>query len=261
MTIKRLYHLLQKLAFRLKLDALCHIYEGYTVLIYHSVANEPRWIYSVSTNCFAEHLDYLQRNYEIKSIPSIVEAIKRHKDPNGIVCGIAFDDGYKDVFQNAYPLLVEYEVPATVFLSTGYISGHFKGREMLDWNEIDEMRLSGIVSIGVHSHTHPNLTSLPAKEALTEIEHSKRLISTKLSVEPDMFAVPGGILNPTVRNLIKLAGFKSVFTSEAIVNPPTQSPYNIGRICITTSDERLSSFAFKVCGLTDALLLRVKGRS
>jgi peptidoglycan/xylan/chitin deacetylase (PgdA/CDA1 family) len=49
------------------------------------------------------------------------------------------------------------------------------GEQMLSWPEIEEMQESGLITVGSHSHTHPNLTSISKEEVINEIETSKRI--------------------------------------------------------------------------------------
>ena len=78
---------------------------------------------------------------------------------------LTFDDGFRGVYENAFPTLCRLGMTATVFLSVGrQCSSGFagrlpslKGRSMLSWEEIREMRRCGI-SFGSHTLTHPDLT-------------------------------------------------------------------------------------------------------
>jgi len=256
--LKLMYNLFQKAVFSLKLDGLFRTFKkGYVVLAYHSVPRVASWNYDVSINCFEEHLKYLKDNYEIRDVSYIAECIKAKRRCQTIVCGVTFDDGYKNNYEVAYPLLLEHEVPATIFLPTNFISNGedrcLRGKLMLSWSEVKEMKENGLVNFGAHTHNHKDLTLLQPPEALEEMRVSKTIIEDKLNVETCLFAFPYGSFNENVKELAKSCGFKAVFTGHATVNPPTQDPYEIGRICIYKSTQKLPYFAFKTCGLTDAL--------
>ena len=74
----------------------------------------PSWL--------AEQLDYLSRHYHFISLSELLNYYERHQTipPNSVV--VTFDDGFRDNFTNAYPILQQYHVPATVFLATGCVS-------------------------------------------------------------------------------------------------------------------------------------------
>lgn len=74
----------------------------------------PSWL--------AEQLDYLSRHYHFISLSKLIDYYERRESipPNSVV--MTFDDGFRDNFTNAYPILQQYHVPATVFLATGCVS-------------------------------------------------------------------------------------------------------------------------------------------
>jgi len=260
------YRTFRKIVFSLNLDAFFRMLKrGYIVLMYHSVPLRASWTYDVSKRCFEEHLRYLKNNYEILSISSIVDDIREKRDCQAPICGITFDDGYKNNYEIAYPLLMKYEIPATIFISTGCISNgqddnykftikkRFAGKRMLNWSEVKEMKESGLIDIGAHTHNHEDLTSLSKQDALREIRTSKKIIEDKLDTKIELFSFPGGKFNEDVKELVKSSGFKAGFTSEALINLPNQNPYEVSRISIGRATEELPYFVFKVCGLTDTL--------
>jgi peptidoglycan/xylan/chitin deacetylase (PgdA/CDA1 family) len=108
------------------------------ILLYHRVAElrlDP-WFLSVTPRTFAEHLEVLQRHAHPISLQRLFQGLLEGGLPERAVA-VTFDDGYADNLHDAKPLLARYEVPATVFLATGYI-GH--EREFW-WDELDRLLL------------------------------------------------------------------------------------------------------------------------
>jgi peptidoglycan/xylan/chitin deacetylase (PgdA/CDA1 family) len=90
------------------------------VVMYHRVAtpaNDP-WALSVSSEHFAEHLDQYRRHRTVLPMDTFVDCIRRDRLPRDAVA-ITFDDGYLDNLVSALPILIDANVPATLFLSTG----------------------------------------------------------------------------------------------------------------------------------------------
>lgn len=253
------YRALQKMFLSSKLDFVLRMLKrGYIILMYHSTPVSASWVYDVGKNYFKEQIEYVSNNYNVLSISSIVERMRRGEKLNKTIFGITFDDGYENNYKVAYPLLVKYDIPATIFPCTLYITedGSYKstiGEQMLSWPEIEEMEKSGLITVGSHSHTHPNLTSISKEEVINEIETSKRIFQDKLSVEVELFSVPGGYINDDVKEIIKSRGFKAILTSKSSINPANQSPYDIGRMCIRIRNQELPSFAFKILGIEDKI--------
>lgn len=104
------------------------------ILLYHRVSelsSDPQLL-SVTPKRFAEHLEILRRDYHPISLQQLNESLLNKTIPHrGVV--ITFDDGYADNLYNAKPLLDRYEIPATVFVTTGYIG---QKREFW-WDELE----------------------------------------------------------------------------------------------------------------------------
>jgi peptidoglycan/xylan/chitin deacetylase (PgdA/CDA1 family) len=108
------------------------------ILMYHRVAEleiDP-WSLSVTPQNFGEHLEVLQKHYHLLRLPQLVEALRENKLPDRAVV-VTFDDGYADNLYNAKPLLEKYNIPATFFISTGYIG---QNREFW-WDELERLLL------------------------------------------------------------------------------------------------------------------------
>ena len=95
---------------------------GGLILMYHRVTEiefDP-WKLCVSPSYFAEHLQVLQKLGCAVRLQQLNQTLKNGKRPHRQVV-ITFDDGYTDNLYNAKPLLEQYEIPATIFLTTGYM--------------------------------------------------------------------------------------------------------------------------------------------
>ncbi len=71
---------------------------------------------------FKSHIDFLSRNYKIISMNSYLSSPDYfNENSNSKYCIITFDDGWRDNYDFAYPILLQNRIPATIFLTTGYI--------------------------------------------------------------------------------------------------------------------------------------------
>jgi peptidoglycan/xylan/chitin deacetylase (PgdA/CDA1 family) len=76
---------------------------------------------------FTAQMAFLKREFEIIALPKLVESLETDQPipPNAVV--ITFDDGWEDNYTNAFPILRELDIPATIFLTIDYIE---TGRKM-----------------------------------------------------------------------------------------------------------------------------------
>ncbi|MFN2177205.1 MAG: polysaccharide deacetylase family protein [Anaerolineales bacterium] len=103
------------------------------ILMYHRISDEapePNWL-AVSPGNFQLHLDYINKNLNPISLLDLVEATQAGKIPPNSVT-ITFDDGYRDNYATALPLLEESGIPATIFVTSGAID---RDKEFW-WDEI-----------------------------------------------------------------------------------------------------------------------------
>jgi peptidoglycan/xylan/chitin deacetylase (PgdA/CDA1 family) len=112
---------------------------------------------------------------------------------------LTFDDGYRSVYEEAFPLLERYGMCATVFLTVGESRKTelasrlppLNGRSMMSWREIGKMQSAGI-AFGAHTLTHVDLTQALPDRAEAEICQSKATIEDALGTPVASFAYPYG---------------------------------------------------------------------
>jgi peptidoglycan/xylan/chitin deacetylase (PgdA/CDA1 family) len=108
------------------------------ILLYHRVGesiSDP-WSLAVKPANFAEQLEVIKKQARVLSVEELISAIADNRLPRRAVV-ITFDDGYADNLLNAKPLLEKNDLPATVFVTTGFIGGE---REFW-WDELDRLFL------------------------------------------------------------------------------------------------------------------------
>jgi peptidoglycan/xylan/chitin deacetylase (PgdA/CDA1 family) len=101
------------------------------ILMYHQVyPHRDSWSldWLLSLREFEKQIQYFHRNYELLPLDQLVSYISQGETLPEKAVVITFDDGYKDNYLYAYPILKKYRIPATIFLATGYI-----GTDRLFW--------------------------------------------------------------------------------------------------------------------------------
>lgn len=96
------------------------------VLMYHQVISNAGQSLTmlpgmfVYKDTFEKHINCLKKNLRIISFPEMIAKIRNGEDISGC-CIITFDDGWKDFYEEAFPVLKKFGTKATVFLATGLI--------------------------------------------------------------------------------------------------------------------------------------------
>jgi peptidoglycan/xylan/chitin deacetylase (PgdA/CDA1 family) len=166
------------------------------ILMYHSVSREeesgvlPYYRINTSPERFREHMDCLRRGdfsvIRLQDIERVREAGMRETRRLAV---LTFDDGYRDFYTSAFPILYQYGFPATVFLSTGYIGNRFRGKECMSWEEVRELARNGIL-FGSHTVTHPVLSNMRWDEVDFEVRRSRETIEEELGTPVASFGYP-----------------------------------------------------------------------
>jgi peptidoglycan/xylan/chitin deacetylase (PgdA/CDA1 family) len=167
------------------------------ILMYHSVSADPETgtspYYRTATQpeIFRQHMQALKSaGYRAVDLKTAVHSL-RHGAQEKIAV-VTFDDGYRDFYTDAFPILQAQAFTATMFLPTAFIGNetrHFKNRACLTWSEVKELHQAGM-HFGSHTVTHPKLVDLAWPQIQTELTDSKKEIEDRLGTATDTFAYP-----------------------------------------------------------------------
>jgi peptidoglycan/xylan/chitin deacetylase (PgdA/CDA1 family) len=205
-------------------------------LIFHSL-DEHGSVLSFSPAAFQQSLAKLHDSgYRTLSLLQVVNHLQNREPFPVRSFALTFDDGYRTVYDVAFPALQQYGMCATVFLTVGKrkhmaSDGRLpprQGRAMLSWREIREIHRWGI-DIGAHSCTHPDLTRLPTDQIEAEVYSSKAIIEDVLGSPVRLFAYPYGRYDARSR---EIAGRHFACACSDILSLVTQQsdPYALERV-------------------------------
>ena len=170
---------------------------GIPILMYHSIRNQvgtmhPYYETNTAPEVFTKHMGFLSNNgYSAISLEEALQLLSAGEDaPNCVV--ITFDDGFRDFYSVAYPILREFGFVATVFLATALINDQrlqWKGADLMTWLEVRELQTLGM-RFGSHTVNHQELEKLDEKRLACEVGQSKQTLEDKLGVPIKSFAYP-----------------------------------------------------------------------
>lgn len=181
------------------------------ILIYHSIRplkNETKEQnkYSVSPDVFEKELKYIKDNgYTTIRMDDLTEAVLNGKQLPEKPIAITFDDGLRNQYEYAIPLLKKYNMIGTFYIYTNPIA-HEKPH-FLTWEMVKEIDKDGH-EIGSHTWTHPYLTKITDPKILDkEMIWSKEVIEKNIGHQIKSIAYPFGLANENVINEARKAGF------------------------------------------------------
>jgi peptidoglycan/xylan/chitin deacetylase (PgdA/CDA1 family) len=150
---------------------------------------------------------------------------------------LTIDDGFKDIFKNALPVLTKHRFRAVLFLVSDLLG------KTNEWQQragdiveplMDESEIRGWLDagqeIGSHTQTHPRLTQLSREAARKEVTASKKSLEDRFGAGIDHFCYPYGDWNEAVRDLVAEAGYKTACTTVTGINSAETSRFELKRV-------------------------------
>ena len=217
------------------------------VLLYHGVG-EPAGTQvfgNISVDRFRSDVRYLVDEFEVVPLREIANQGTTRR------IAVTFDDGLRSVHRNALPVLREFDVPATVFVSPGFIGDRNRellserhnivpsGRTMMNQDEIAALVDDPLIDIGNHTRTHPHLGRIESSHMLyDEVVDAKRCLEEQYGITVESFSYPFGDYNEEAREIVEDSHCVSVLTTPYLVYPPA-SPHLLPRISGHLSPNRL----------------------
>jgi peptidoglycan/xylan/chitin deacetylase (PgdA/CDA1 family) len=164
------------------------------VLMYHDMSLEPpedaeRIALATTAEKLAADIDaLLELGYKPISLEDYYHGLAELGQKYFV---ISFDDGYKGVYDIAYPVLLEKQAPACIFFNTG-MEWH---ATFLKYEQLQDMEASGLVKVYTHLSYHMKATEMPIEEFTNYTDASIHELNRHLGEKPMFLAYPYGVYN------------------------------------------------------------------
>lgn len=253
---KRLKALLGRMMFSLGLHKR-RIGDRCLIVAFHRVADD---VDGSPINCnsqeFRRYCEFLSKHFTVIPLAELVERLSKGRSVAGTAV-ITFDDGYKDNCDVAAPILASFGLPATFFVTTGFIGSETQTfwdadagvqSRWMSWSDIERLKAQRF-DIGCHTESHLDLGKADVARARSELETSKRELERRLGVEVRHFAYPFGgreHIRPETLALVKAAGFTCCLSCHGGLASGDSDPYSLLREPITTWHDSPHHFAFEL---------------
>jgi peptidoglycan/xylan/chitin deacetylase (PgdA/CDA1 family) len=226
--------------------------QAVTILSYHRFGPRANTL-TVTPQAFEAQMAYLAKaGYAVVPLARLAGFLEGRESlpPKAVV--ITIDDGYRSMYDVAFPILRKHRFPATVFLYSDFVGVP----DALTWAQMRELIASGLVEVQPHSKTHTNLTVRQKDESEAryrertrrEVDGPVDAIRTQLGLATHAFAFPYGDVNDAVMSELRAKGIKLGVTVTPGGNAFYAPPYMLRRTMIFGGDD-LDDFRAKLVTL------------
>ncbi|MFC5652023.1 polysaccharide deacetylase family protein [Paenibacillus solisilvae] len=208
------------------------------VLTYHSITDQAGSEYAVNTEQFKLQIEYLHSHgYHSINLKQFDTYLKQGKPAPDKLVLLTFDDGYRNNYDKAFPILQKYGFTAALFVITDWVNS----KPYMSWTQIKELGKAGW-DIMPHSRTHPHLPLQSKANQQQEIAGSKLIIERIVKTNAFAFAYPYGHRSQTTMDLVQGSGYDFAFTFDDGLTTSGQNPYLLKRL-IVSGKETLKTFS------------------
>jgi peptidoglycan/xylan/chitin deacetylase (PgdA/CDA1 family) len=214
------------------------------VVAFHRVHDaDDRQGLSIGRDMFERHCRFFRRHFNVVPLGELVGRLERGETLNRHLA-ITFDDGYRDNFENARPVLEKLSLPATFFVVSQWLDSDawpWWDREQgvrhpwMTWEQVGELARHGF-EIGAHTRTHLDLGHVSERVARDEILGSRIELERRLGIRVNLFAYPYGgpqHMSDASRAIVKAAGFRCCCSCYGGLAPAGADPFRLQRIAVS----------------------------
>lgn len=225
------------------------------ILLYHRIADEVAGIKKPTINVSPRRFEsqirgLVQAGFVFWPLRRVLAHAERGDRIPPYVVVLTFDDGFEGVYHNAWPVLRELNVPATVFLATAYL-GHQQPFPFDHWGQrysrsvpptayrplniaqCHELAVSGLIEFGAHTHMHEDFRHRPAAFR-RDLEANIAALKESFGQSDVTFAFPYGtphlgFADESLTIAAREAGVRCALTTHSSLVKPGDSPFAWGR--------------------------------
>ena len=231
----------------------CHSQQkGIIFLIYHRVNNTPQLDIDLPPSLFQRQLDYLARTGRVIAYDHALELLQRGTRFTDNLFVLTFDDGYEDFYTHVFPVLQERHLPAILFVTTGFVEEGIPyplsvslapPARPVTWDMLGKLHASGLVTLGAHTHTHPNLVGKSVDRVEEELLRPLELFHHRLGISVCHFAYPRALWDAHIEQLVQRFYASAVIAEGHKATTEHFNAYRIPRVPVRHSDGWLFALA------------------
>lgn len=222
--------------------------EGVVILMYHRVTGDVGLELDVLAPDFEAQIRWLASTGRVLSLDEALRRVAAHNLGGHTWFVITFDDAYEDFYTRVLPLVYEFSLPVTLYVPTGFVDEPAKPpitRSVRDagllkpvtWSQLKEIAACPLVTIGGHTHSHREMTSLSDAEILAEVRRCDAALAVLLGAPVRHFAYPRGVWDERVERLLS-GRYKTIaHVGGGALLPLAFNPQRLPRVPVQRGDK------------------------
>jgi peptidoglycan/xylan/chitin deacetylase (PgdA/CDA1 family) len=214
----------------------------FNVLCYHQFGEQPsqgrKSLYKIARSEFEWQMQYLREQGIVPlRLDQVEDFLASGKPIPKRSVLITFDDGFRSIYTDAFPILKRYGYPAVLYLYTDFLASQ---NASLRYEEVAEMMRHGI-AIGSHGSRHLNLArestrldrSAFRRVAIRELHDSAVFLKEKFGEYPRTMAFPYGVYTGLAIEEARRLGYRTAFSINPGPNDRSISHFKLRRHLVT----------------------------
>jgi peptidoglycan/xylan/chitin deacetylase (PgdA/CDA1 family) len=185
------------------------------ILCYHRFGPTVADSMTTRTSVFEQQLARLKgEGYQFVTLDAVIDGLQGRAPLPDKAVALTIDDGHITVYSDLLPIIRRERLPVTLFIYPSAISN---ASYAMTWDQLRELKDTGLVAIQSHSYWHPNFKTerkrlddaAYAKLVKVQLEKSRAVLKQRLGVEADVLAWPFGIHDPELEAAAAAAGYRA----------------------------------------------------
>jgi peptidoglycan/xylan/chitin deacetylase (PgdA/CDA1 family) len=213
------------------------------ILAYHRFGPSVADSMTVKTSVFRSQMEWLRTHeYTVIPLADLVDYLTGQgppPPPKAVV--ITADDGHRSVYSEMLPIVRQYKLHVTLFIYPSAISN---ASYAMTWDQLKELRQTGLFDIQSHTYWHPNFLKEKSKlkpDAYQDLvdkqlRNSKSILEKKVGGPVDLLAWPFGLFDEPLQGEAAKAGYRAAFSIERRHARPSETIMALPRYLMVNGD-------------------------
>lgn len=192
---------------------------------------------------FARQIEELASGpYHPANLENVIASQKQQKNLPPRTVAITFDGIDYSVLNNAVPLLLDKEIPFTLFVSPGLLDAAERSGNGVRWNDIRALAKNKLATLGLTSYAYGHIGTWTKEQFIADLNRAKSRFREELESEPTLFAYPFGEFVPDFRDAVSRQGFLAAFGQNSGAISAASDRFSLPRFTMTRDFADLDRF-------------------